>query len=429
MGTRRRLTAIRLDKIAAVDLPCQEHATVAILKRRPDPEAGPKGIAKATFEEALQAGVTADAVNRAFYESFDGLWERNEAFRTALTDELADGGDGTAASGAYVDSVKQLVDEAVSEARRAGVTAQQTDEVDKALSAAVEKWLETKKEQTTMKITNRAELQAAVSSFAIAKSTVADVQAIQKAAEELNAEDLLPADGPLAKAKPDPEIAKMRRELAVLKLSPEAKAHYDTLDEAGQTAFIGKSAADQAAEVEGATSKDPVVYKTKDGVEIRKSDGTAALLMAKRLDAQDEQIAKLSGQLTGESIEKRATEQYPNVAKAVAVDMLKSADQLGKDSDAGKAVLKSLDTMNRAGGRLMKTVGTTEDDGGTGADTIAKAKSNFDSEVAKIASRDKIGTADAMSKARVEFPDLWKQAFPDTAEAIEAHEVDAAVGD
>ena len=488
MTVKRTLRRIRLDKIAAVDLPCQEHATVAIMKRKFTAEErqkladkghamedgsfpietvadlgnaisafgrakdkaaakkhiiarakalgatdklpedwnvkdAAKSLAKATFAEALQANMTADAVNDAFFQSFDGLWERNDAFKTALTDELAAGGDGTAASAAYVDSVKQLVDEAVAEARNAGATAADTGSVDKALNAAVEKWLESRREQT-MKITTKAELASAISKFAVATSTVADVQAIQKAAKDLDAEDLLPVDGPLAKAGPDPELAKLQREIAVLKLSPEAKAHYDSLDDAGKTAFIGKSADDQAADIAKASSADPVVFTCKDGTEIRKSDGAAVLAMAKRNDDLAERLEKAEQGLAGSTIEKRAVEQYSHVAKDVAVSMLKSVDQLGADSDAGKAILKSLDQMEKAGTRLFKTIGSSEEPEGAG--DIAKSRNDFDTKASEIASRDKIGKADAMSKARIEFPDLFKAAYPETVEAAEAHEIDNA---
>lgn len=418
MTVKRRLTRIRLDKIAAVDKPCQEHATVAIIKRAPENDTTPRGLAKATFGEALEGNLIAGAVNEAFFQSFDGLWERNDAFREALTDELAAGGDGSTASAAYVESVKALVDAAVAEARSAGATAADTKTVDKALSAAADRWLKSRKEQT-MKITTKAELAAEIAKFDPAKSPAAHVGIIQKAATDLKAEDLLPADGPLAKAKPDPELAKMGRELAILKLSPEAKSYFDGLDEGGQTAFLAKSAADQAKDVAAANASDPVVYKTKSGIEIRKSAGDTALALAKQADADREELVKLRGEVSGTTLEKRAAEEYPKVAKNVAVDMLRSVETLGKDTEAGKAVLKSLEQMNKGGERLFKSLGSTEGSGTTAPEGIAKARTDFDSKVAEIASRDKIGKADAMSKARTEHPDLFKAAFPETAEAAE----------
>lgn len=422
---KRNLTRIRLDKIAAVDSPCQEHAIVALIKRRPADQT-PLEIAKATFAEALEGNMIAGAVNEAFYSSFDGLWERNDAFRTALTDELAAGGDGSAASADYVESVKALVDEAVAEARSAGATAADTSTIDKSLSAAVEKWLESRKEQI-MKIQNKAELADAIAKFDPTKSPVAHVTIIHKAANDLSAEDLLPAEGALAKTKPDTELAKAQREIAILKLSPESKSHFDGLDEAGQTAFLAKSAEDQTKEVEAANATDPVVYKCKDGTELRKSDGAAAARLAKRADEQEAELAKLRGDLQGNTLEKRAAETYPNVAKDVAVQMLKSVQQVGEDTDAGKAVLATLDTMNKGGGRLFKSLGSTEGEGGDNSPGgLAKARTDFDTKVTEIAKRDSIDRAAAMTKARVEHEDLFKEAYPETVEAAEEAAENAA---
>jgi len=271
-----------------------------------------------------------------------------------------------------------------------------------------------------LKITNKAELTDAIAKFDPAKSPVADVLTIQKAATDLNAEDLLPAEGALAKAKTDPAVATMQRELAVLKLTPESKSHYDTLDAAGQTAFLAKSATEQADEIAKANASDPVVYTAKDGTAIRKSDGAAALMMAKRLDQQDEEMAKLRGDVTSTTIEKRATEEFPHVAKGVAVDMLKSVEKLGKDTDAGKAILASLSNMEKQSKGGFRQFGSTVEDTSIAGGDIAKARTTFDGEVAKIASRDHCDRATAMSKARTEHPDLFAEAYPATIEAAEA---------
>ena len=413
MSVKRRLTAIRLDKIAAVDRPCQEHATVALIKRAPGNPAAPKAIAKATFQEALEGNLVASRVNEAFYQSFDGLWERNDAFRTALTDELSAGGDGSQASEDYVASVRSLVDEAVAEARKAGKDATD-DDLNKALNTAVEQWLAAKSQpkEPVMKISTRAELLSAVAKFDATKTPVADVAAIKKAAVDLNALDALPAEGPLAADKPNDDVEKLRREVTILKMAPDVRKHFDGLPEAEQTAFLAKSAEDQAEIVRKANEGDPVVYTCADGTEVRKSQGAFAVTMARRADAQDDEIAKLRGELTGSTLEKRAA-AFPYVAKKVAVDMLKSVDQLGADSEAGKAVMASLTSMNKAAGGLFKSVGSTDGgDGGDGGDEAAVAE--FNNEVAKVAREEKIARADAMTKVRRDQPELFKRAFPDT---------------
>jgi hypothetical protein len=406
--TRRRLNSIRLDKIAAVDLPCQEHATVAIVKRAPgDPTLV---IAKKTFQEALNAQLVSERISDVFWRAFDNQYAVREAFRTALADELAEGGDGTAATAGFTEAMQTIAETAATLAREAGAN---TDtNLESAVEQAVEKWL--KEETSVMKITTKAALKAAVAAFNPDTSPAAHVGIIHKAATDLNAEDELPADGPLAVAKADPAVADLRKQVAVLSMTPEVRKHYDALAADAQPAFLAKSATDQAAEVEAANATDPVVYKTAGGVEIRKSDGATAALLAKQLDETNAEVAVLKAGQKGDAIEKRAT-AYPNVAKAIAVDMLKSVDALGADTDAGKAVLKALDTMNKGGERLFKSLGSTEAPELAGS--IEKARTDFNAEVSKIMARDTIGMADAMSKARDEQPALFAEAYPETADA------------
>lgn len=406
---RRRLTSIRLDKIAAVDQPCQEHATVALIKRAPPSPQGAQAIAKATFQEALEGNMIAGAVNEAFFDSFDGLWERNDAFRSALTDELAAGGDGTTASAAYVASVKALVDEAVASARTAGATAADTTGVDKAFTNAVEKWLAANAKEQTMKITTKAMLKAAVAAFNPETSPAAHIGIIRKAATDLGAEDELPSDGLLAKAAPatDPVLV---RKVAILEMPADVRKHFDGLDEAAQTDFLAKSETERASIVAKANEEDPVLYTTAKGREIRKSHGQLAADLARDNDDLRKSVDTLGGQLTATTLEKRAA-AFPNVAAKVAIDMLKSVDTVGADTDAGKAVMASLDRMNKGGGRLFKSLGSEggEDEGERGS---PEAVGEFNAAVDKARDGGKLSRSDAMTKVRREQPELFKRAYP-----------------
>ncbi|MEJ7831336.1 MAG: hypothetical protein WKF79_00340 [Nocardioides sp.] len=414
MSTRRILRSIRLDKIAAVDLPCQEHATVAIVKRAPAaPESGtPLALAKRTFDEALNAQLVSERISDVFWRAFDNQYAVREAFRESLADELADGGDGTAATEGFTTAMRTIAESAASLAREAGANATDTN-LESAVEQAVEKWLKQQEETSEMKITTKAALKAAVASFNPDTSPAAHVGIIKSAATTLGAEDELPADGPLAVAKADPTVAGLQKQVAVLSLTGDVRKHYDALPTDKQDAFLAKSADLQAAEVEAANATDPVVYKSAAGIDIRKSDGAVAVMLAKRLDEQEATIVVLKADRSGDQLEKAAG-AYGNVNKQVAVDMLKSVQSLGEDSVAGKAILKSLDTMNKGTERLFKSLGTSEAPELSGG--IEKARTGFNTEVNKIATRDSVGPADAMSKARVEFPDLFAEAYPETAE-------------
>lgn len=416
---KRNLKRIRLDKIAAVDLPCQEHATVAIVKRAPAAGA-PPAIVKKTFDEALRAQLVSEKVGDVFWRAFENQWAVKEAFRTALSDEIAEGGDGFTATEAFTQAMGQLATSAAEAARNAASTAE-TD-LESAVEEAVSKWLQ--QQEQPMKIITKAALASAVAAFAIAKSTVAEANDIIDAAVALDDLDALDANPDLAKMADasgkkkkgkgeDETVKSLQREVAVLKMAPAIRKHFDGLAADQQDAFIAKSDADRQAEVDQANSADPVVHKCLDGTEIRKSDGAAVLAMAKRNDALSKEIGELREGAVGDAVEKRARSEFPNVALGTATAMLKSASAVGEDSAAGKDILKSLATMNKGASHLFKSVGTSEAPEVSG--DIAKARQDFNSEVAKVAREEKIGQSDAMSKVRAERPDLFAAAYPETA--------------
>lgn len=378
MGIKRTLTALRLDKIAAVGSPCQAPAVAAIIKHAPPKPVGAQAIAKATFGEALESNMIAGAVNEAFYQSFDGLWERNDAFRAALADEFAAGGDGTVASAAYVASVKALVDEAVAEARTAGASATDTTGIDKAFTTAVERWLKSRQqEQTDMIITTKADLTAAIAKFDPSKSPAAHIAIIKTAAKTLNAEDELPAAGLLAKDAPTTSDPELVRKVAILEMPVDVRKHFDGLDAAAQTTFLAKTAEQRAADVAKLNETDPVLHVTKAGLEIRKSDGSVALAMAKQLDAQADTIATLTTANEGSAIEK-ALVKFPHVNKRVATTMLKS---VANGTDAEKAaVTEALVAMDKAARPAFQRFGNA----GGGALDIAKGEHDAESPLGRM---------------------------------------------
>lgn len=408
-----KLSNLKIGEVSFCKLGMNQHAKVALFKSQ-DAVPTPIALAKKTFDEALRGQLISDQISEVFWRAFDKQYAVREAFREALADELADGGDGTVATEGFTEAMRTIAETAATLAREAGADADQQD-LESAVEQAVEKWLN--EETSVMKITTKAALKAAVAAFDPAVTPVAQVAVIKSAAKELNAEDELPAEGPLAVEKSvqqDPQLAKALREIDVLKMTPEVRKHFDGLDETAQTAFLAKSEADRASEVEAINKGDPVLYTTADGTVIRKSDGATAAILAKRLDENTAELTKLRDKGAVDAVEKRATEEFPNVAKATAVSMLKSAAQVGEDTDAGKDVLKALAAMNKGAGTLYKSLGSSE--APELPETVEKSRSDFNAEVTKIRARDSIGVAEAMSKARTEHPDLFAQAYPDTAD-------------
>lgn len=188
-------------------------------------------------------------------------------------------------------------------------------------------------------------------------------------------QDLLDAE----KAK----VTKLESELAVEKtmsgMSDVEKAHYSMLDEAGKVAFRAASADIRKTDIAKVSDSNPIVYKSDEGVEFRKSDDPRLAEFAKRLDAEAK-IRKASDEkIARNALEKRAGDEIPN---------------LPGDADVKCAVLKAVDAI-------------TDEKSREGALALLKAgnaaiKSAFDSKGASTAPAEGSPEAqlEALAKAR-----------------------------
>ncbi len=391
---KRVLHSIRLDKIAAVDKPCQAHATADIMKRAPVVDDSPQAVAKVTFQEALDGQLVSQRVSQAFYGCFDNLWTRNDAFRTALTDEIAAGGDGSKASADWLASVTQLAEDAVTAAKENGGKPTD-DELAGAMDKAVTKYLSKQQEKPMFRYTTKAALQAAIAKFAPTTSTVQEVIDIQDSAKQLNEEAMLPVEGALAKVAPPSntdDIVKLQEEIAILKLTPAESDHVKGMTDAEKKKFLALSAEDRKADMAKRDDSDPVVYKMADGTEVRKSAGAFAVTMAKNFDAQAATIKSLTEQTTTDSIAKRAGEfkHLPHPESIVkAHDALPEADRAG--------YLESMRAANKAAAGMFKRIGS--EGGDEGGDS---PQARMDAVVKRIVETDKIDVPSATIKAQTD---------------------------
>ena len=153
----------------------------------------------------------------------------------------------------------------------------------------------------------------------------------------------------------------------IVGLTSEDREYFDTIKEQkDQDAFLQKSLADRKLEREDAQKKanddDPVVYTTKDGVELRKSDGMAVVALSKANDAHIEKIEKLESNLERQKYEKRAEEELANLPGTISerAAMLKAIEDMPDDKQrevalnalkaSNEALAKNFDTMGVDGG-------------------------------------------------------------------------------
>lgn len=185
--------------------------------------------------------------------------------------------------------------------------------------------------------------------------TPEEIQKLQKAAE-------------IAKA----EVEKLNK---VAAMKPEHFAHYSGLFEKDRDAFVDMDDAKRDAVIAKAQKakddQDPIVFTTKTGVEIRKSDGVAALAMAKQLDSQAESIAvlkqdneKLLSERNDTAFEKRAEKELPHLPGTVKARaaLLKAAEGIEDENDRKQAV-SALRAQNNAMSWAFTSKGYSADDG------------------------------------------------------------------
>lgn len=232
-------------------------------------------------------------------------------------------------------------------------------------------------------IVDEADLKNAIRAFGRAKDKAKVARHINARAKALGLTDMLPSEGSLAdllkndagSTKPagqagkvrqeeDPEMADKKTEKAgeptveeltaqlaranqVAALNDVEKAHFNGLDDAGKDAFLAKSADDRKAELDEiekrAQDDDPVVYKTLDGIELRKSSDPALVAMAKSNDALRKRNDELIEKSANEAFEKRADAELahlPGTTQERAA-LLKSVEAI-EDEPTRTAALNAL---------------------------------------------------------------------------------------
>ena len=316
MSRRRIMRAFRIDEISGVDSPAQEGARVAIMKRDDSTPITDRPAQKmadllTTEEDGHQHGVTIrrgdGEVPLRIYVDYSYGDIEDSSHQHPITRD---------ADGRYV----------------LGVVAGHTHTIDQdAMSRAVLALITKKTADTTGKGGGKMPDKQKTDA-----STEPTVAALQKQLDRAN---------------------------AVIALSSAERAHYAALsDEAAQDAFLAKSADERQREVlagtQAAQDADPVVYTTRDGVELRKSAGEALIAMAKSNDAIAKENATLRAEREQAALEKRAEAELSHLPGDVKTRsaMLRAIDAIDDDAQC-EAAHNALKANNAAMSTAFETHG------------------------------------------------------------------------
>lgn len=194
------------------------------------------------------------------------------------------------------------------------------------------------------------------------------------------------------------------------------KGYHASLDDAGKAEFLAKSAADRvsiakAAEVNKAAA-DPVIFKSADGQEFRKSDDPRLVNMAKQMDADRKELAIAKAASQNAAFVKMANEDLKFLPgdEATRVALAKAVDGIA-DETLKAGALAALKAHNAKLAPAFKSLGAG---GQGGSDTddgsAAQADAELDALAKSIAAKDGVDYYTAYEKAGVQKPDLLKRA-------------------
>ena len=153
--------------------------------------------------------------------------------------------------------------------------------------------------------------------------------------------------------------AKLDRMEKVIALSPEHRAHFDTLKGEDADGWLEKSASDRTEALRKAAEANAVVFTARDGTEYRKSDDPRLVLMAKANDEQAAAIEKMAQDRKDAEIAKIAEELTAIPGDLdTRKDLVKTAMGI-EDAEARTKALKALRSHNDNLAKSMVELGVS----------------------------------------------------------------------
>lgn len=208
---------------------------------------------------------------------------------------------------------------------------------------------------------NAGTTKAAASGAENTEMTPEQLAALQKAAEDSKAQV-----AELTKAN--------ARSQSILALNAEQRAHFDTLKGADQDQFLALNSDQRADVVKNLRDANPVVFKSADGTEYRKSDDARLIKMARENDQRTTELAREQFIRKQAELEKRAGDEFKTLGGDVVVKaaILGAVESIQDAGLRGKA-LEALKAHDAGLGAAFQRVGT-----GSPADTTKRAGDRLD---------------------------------------------------
>ena len=367
MPKKRILDIIKIDEISAVDKPAQPGALNAIMKRHDPKKPGiiGKNVKMTTAHDGHQHII--DLVGWEGEHLYGGMtsWVQAEGDEEGHSHPWSYDSKGGVVIGEALGHKHDIAD------------LKKTSDFNGDKSMAIKKSL----------LASAASVATLITKFDAEKTSDEDAAAIRKAAIDLDIGGLLPTEGPLAKMADDEEDDKkdkkdmedLKKSLkdaqSIIALNSIQKAHYDALGDEDKAAFLKMDDANRESEISKANDDNPVIYKSLDGLEFRKSDDERLVAMAKSNDEKAKDLAKSKADARDARIEKRAAE----------------FDQLPGKDDVKKSLVGAImdiedESLRKGAFQILKAANSANDGDFERSGTISKADvADADSKLEKMA--------------------------------------------
>ena len=200
---------------------------------------------------------------------------------------------------------------------------------------------------------------------------------------------------------------KLVRAGQLAELTDVQKVHLNSLDEAGQTEYLGKSAEEREAVITKSADDDPVVYTDGNGDDFHKSDDPRLVRMAKERDSDRKRLAKTEALREQDTLEKRADSDLPNLPgdTKVRAAVLKAVDGI-EDEELRKAAHESV----QAGDKAIKAAFQNLGGAGGGASDAGDAEAELERLAKERAKKENENYFDAYDVVAKANPELAKRA-------------------
>lgn len=212
-----------------------------------------------------------------------------------------------------------------------------------------------------------------------------------KTAEELQAE-LTKSAKDLEAANTATEAAKAEatKAAALAELTDAEKSYYKGLSDDAKAIFLKSSADDRKEEVEADVANkaaaDPVIYKSADGTEYKKSDDARLVEMAKRDDVREADMKKMRDDAANAAFEKTATKDFAKFKGELSVKTALAKAVAGiRDETIRDGVKEMLKAAHSAVGLTLKEVGSGSDDYSSDDVTTGTSKAQAEAKLDKMA--------------------------------------------